>query len=145
MKTLEDYLLKHIPITKAMGIKVASASNEKIVLSAPFANNINHKKTVFGGSLNAVAILACWCLMHVNLPKGMQIVIASSEIAYPAPVAADFTAECEMPADSEWEQFLKVLAKKGRGRLKLKAQIVQEGRLCVAFTGVFVASAHANF
>ena len=45
---LESYLLQHIPISVAMGVKVDSASNEQIILSAPFLNNINHKNTVFG-------------------------------------------------------------------------------------------------
>jgi len=50
--TLEDYLWEHIPISKAMGVRVDSASLEKVILEAPFTNNINHKKTVFGGSLH---------------------------------------------------------------------------------------------
>ena len=54
---LEKYLHKHIPISSAMGVKVDVASSERVVLSAPFLNNINHKQTVFGGSLHAVATL----------------------------------------------------------------------------------------
>lgn len=135
---LESYLLQHIPISAAMGVKVESASNEQVILSAPFFNNINHKNTVFGGSLHAVATLACWSLLHVNL-SGAQIVIASSEICYKAPVAADFKAECRMPDLLEWERFQKILQKKGKARIKLNAKIFQGSQLGVDYSGQFVA------
>ncbi len=114
---LEKYLLEHIPISAAMGVRVETSTAAKTVLSAPFSNNINHKKTVFGGSLHAVATLACWSFLHVNLIEliddSMQIVIASSEIQYIAPVSTDFKAECHQPAAEEWERFLTILRKKG--------------------------------
>lgn len=145
--TLEKYLLQHIPISAAMGVKVVSASPQQVILSAPFANNINHKNTVFGGSLHAVATLACWSLLHVNLielkDKNFQIVIASSEISYTAPVTSDFKAECNMPDSSEWEKFQKTLLKKGKARLNLTAKIFQGSKLCVSYSGVFVALAHS--
>lgn len=141
-KHLEKYLLEHIPISAAMGVKVAAASSTKLVLEAPFANNINHKKTVFGGSLHAVATLACWSLLHVNLTKlgqEIQIVIAKSEVDYLAPVSKDFKAECCLPEGETWEYFLKVLSKKGKARIILQAHIFQDGKLCVDYVGTFVA------
>jgi len=141
--SLEEYLHKHIPISSAMGVSVDLASNNQIILSAPFANNINHKKTVFGGSLHAVSTLACWSLLHLNLfnllGENIQIVIASSEVEYLAPVTTDFKAECSMPDVLDWEKFLKMLQRKGKARLKLHATILQEDRLCVNYSGVFVA------
>lgn len=141
--TLEKYLSEHIPICSAMGIKVDLASSQKIIISAPLSNNINHKKTVFGGSLHAVSTLACWSLLHVNLPeicnKHVQIVIASSEIAYLAPVDFDFKAECCMPDSADWERFTKILQKKGKARIKLSAKIFQGQQLCVDYSGTFVA------
>ncbi len=140
---LEDYLLQHIPISSAMGVRVEQASSTQIVLKAPFSNNINHKRTVFGGSLHAVATLACWSLLHVNLVDlcagNIQIVIANSEVAYLAPVASDFKAECLMPDALTWERFIKTLQKKGKARLKLYAKIFQEDQLCVDYLGIFVA------
>ena len=143
---LEKYLLEHIPISSAMGVRVFSASPKKIVLSAPFSNNINHKKTVFGGSLHAVATLACWSLLHVNLTElhNVHIVIASSEIAYLAPVASDFKAECCLPELEDWQRFLKILQKKGKARVKLSAKIFQGHQLCVEYSGVFAALEHGK-
>lgn len=140
---LENYLHQHIPISSAIGVKVESASPEKIILTAPFQNNINHKKTVFGGSLHAVATLACWSLLHVNLTElfedSVQIVIAKSEVDYLAPVASDFKAECLFPDLKAWELFIATFRKKGKARLLLHAKISQNERLCVDYSGVFVA------
>lgn len=138
---LEHYLRQHIPLSEAMGVRVKSCSSSHIILSAPFENNINHKKTVFGGSLHAVATLACWSLLHVNLSdfEHVQIVIASSEISYLAPVNTDFKAECSMPDRSDWEKFQKTLQRKGKARIKLRATVVQSSKLCVDYHGVFVA------
>lgn len=142
---LEQYLWENIPISSAMGIRVDTASADRVVLKAPLSNNINHKKTVFGGSLHAVATLACWSLLYVNLEelcgKKAHIVIANSEIAYLAPVVSDFTAECTMPEASEWERFVKILQKRGKARIKLCAKIFHEGQLCVDYSGTFAALA----
>src|SRR5438445_9511868 len=134
-KQLEAYLCKHIPLTQAMGIQVQQASLDKVILFAPFANNINHKKTVFGGSLHAVATLACWSLLYVNIKEAgsehVQIVITKSDVEYLAPVDADFTAECVMPDTAVWQRFLKMLHAKGKARIHLAAKIYHKDRLAV--------------
>ncbi len=138
---LQTYLQAHIPISKAMGVTVHDASSQKVILSAPFSNNINHKKTVFGGSLHAVATLACWSVLHVNLAglyEGVQIVISKSEVDYLAPVSSDFQAECLLPVEGEWERFIKIFDKKGKARITLQSKIYKDGRLCVDSSGVFV-------
>lgn len=136
--SLEEYLYQHIPITQAMGIKVQEANSQKVILFAPFANNINHQKTVFGGSLHAVATLACWSLIHLNLnnPKA-QIVITNSEVDYLAPVDGDFIAECTMPEANVWERFLHILQAKGKARILLSAKINHNHKLAVDYQGVF--------
>lgn len=139
-KNLEKYLLEQIPISSAMGILVNLATSERVVLSASFLKNINHKKTVFGGSLHAVATLACWSLLHVNLEnQDVQIVISHSEISYLYPVATDFKAECCLPDALTWERFMKILLRKGKSRIQLTAKIFQEDALCVNYSGTFVA------
>lgn len=129
---LEKYLHEQIPISSAIGVKVDVVSQEKVVLSAPFLNNINHKQTVFGGSLHAVATLTCWSLLHVNLVElfkdPVQIVIANSEIKYLVPVTSNFKAECLHPHTNVWERFLTILRKKGKARLQLNAKIFEKGQ-----------------
>lgn len=138
---VEDYLYQQIPLTQAMGIRVEQASLDKVVLFAPLANNINHQKTVFGGSLHAVATLACWSLLYVNLKAiseaRMQIVITKSEVNYRYPVDADFRAECVMPDSAIWQRFIHTLHLKGKARLSLSAKIDHRDRLCVDYRGIF--------
>jgi len=139
---LEKYILEHIPITSPMGIRVDQATPEQVILFAPSSPNINHKMTVFGGSLHAVATLACWGLLYLKLLEinlSAQIVISSSEVQYLAPVTTDFKAECHMPDSIEWKKFIKILERKGKGRIKLHAKIFQDHQLAVSYTGTFVA------
>ncbi|MFB3040360.1 MAG: YiiD C-terminal domain-containing protein, partial [Candidatus Poribacteria bacterium] len=67
LSALEEYLHEHIPLSKAIGVKVVEADSAGVTLSAPLAPNINHRETVFGGSASAVAILAAWTLLYVRL------------------------------------------------------------------------------
>jgi len=140
-KQLEKYLYQNIPLSSAMGVKVEEASRHKIILRAPLANNINHKKTVFGGSLHSVATLACWSLLHVNLMDmaDVQIVIAKSEVNFYAPVINDFTVESLLPESPIWERFLKTFRSKGKAPVHLLAQISSPTQTCVAYHGVFFA------
>ncbi len=137
------YLNEHIPIAKAMGVEVVHASPDKVVLFAPHANNVNHKRTVFGGSLHAIATLACWSLVHLNLQHGSEtpyhIVITHSEVDYLAPVDADFTITCLKPPESEWHRFMKILQAKGKSRITLSAQLQHKDKLCVDYRGDFAA------
>lgn len=144
---LEKYLHKNIPISKAMGIEVFTASKDKVILKAPFAKNINHKKTVFGGSLHAVATLSCWCWLHLHLKtlNPLDIVITNSNVDYRAPVVADFEARCMQPEEDAWRQFTAMLQAKGKARIVLHAEIVQSGKLAVAFTGTFAAIKRSFF
>lgn len=139
-KEIEKYLYKNIPLSEAMGIQVELASSNKVILSAPFSKNINHKKTVFGGSLHAVATLACWSLLHINLKdEQVQIVITKSDVAYHAPVDADFRVTCLMPELSAWQRFMKILQAKGKARIKLSASIYHKDRLAVEYQAEFAA------
>lgn len=139
---IEKYLHEHIPISQAMGIHVEEASLDTVVLKAIFANNINHKKTAFGGSLHAVATLACWSLLHVNLKDlvdDVQIVITHSDVSYKSPVTTDFKAISLKPEKDIWERFLKMLTAKGKARLDLSATIHQNDQLCVDYHATFAA------
>lgn len=136
-----DYLYENIPLSKALGIVVDIFSHHQLSLKAPFRNNINHKKTVFGGSLHAVATLSCWSLLYINLTElyPLDIVITESHIQYLMPVTSDFVAQCIFPEKQSWHRFLSILKNKGKGRIKLQAKIYQEEKLAVDYEGTFAA------
>ena len=137
---LQAHLLKHIPISGALGVNVELATLNQVILSAPLSNNINHKLTVFGGSLHSAATLACWSLLHLNIDsKDLQIVISNSNTDYLKPVTADFRVECQLAYDSNWEWFLRTLEKRNKSRITLQAKIFQNDELCLDYQGSFVA------
>ena len=45
-ENLTEYLYEQIPLSKAMGIKIQHASLQNVIIAAPLAPNINHKKYV---------------------------------------------------------------------------------------------------
>lgn len=140
-ENLENYLHTFIPISKAIGIRVELASVQEVILYASFSNNINHKKTVFGGSLHAVATLACWSLLHLNLASfnPLDLVISHSDVDYLLPVKSDFKAHCRLPENVVWQRFITMLQHKGKSRIKLQSQIFQNEKLAVKYQGIFAA------
>ena len=138
---LERYLHQQIPLSAAMGVTAHSASTQCVVLSAPLAPNINHKRTAFGGSISALGILAAWSLLHLRLIEAgydCEVVIQSSQVEYDRPIAGPFAARSTL-ADSLWPLFLTTLARKKRARIEVQSSLVCEGVLAGRLSGRFVA------
>lgn len=147
LKGLENYLHTHIPISGPMGVTVTSASSDRVVLHAPLDANINHKSTAFGGSLQALATLSCWTLLHLNLrtsAKPGEIVITSSNISYIRPVTRDFEAVATLPDAARWQTFLKTFDRRGRARIQLSAHIFEDDELAIDYAGTFAALKNAE-
>ena len=90
---VEQYLHEHIPISKAMEVAVTSMDQYGVILSAPLAPNINHRNTVFGGSISTLAILSAWTFVHVQLELlnlSSRIGIQSNSLGYTNPATGDF-------------------------------------------------------
>ena len=141
LRALQATLDTEIPITDAIGLRVAGFEAGALVLTAPLAPNINHKDTAFAGSLNAVLTLAGWSLLWLLARREAipaKVVIQDSAIRYLRPVTRDFVAECGLPASAEVERFLLILRRKGKARMELAADIREAGDLVVAFSGRYV-------
>ena len=63
----EQYFHQQIPITRAMGVRVVAHDESQFVVEAPVTLNFNHLGTAFGGSINAVATLAAYGLLWLEL------------------------------------------------------------------------------
>ena len=139
---LQTYLHDHIPLSRAMEVSVTSIADDAVVLRAPLGPNINHRETVFGGSASAVAILACWSLLHLRLTAAgieSRVVIQRNTMDYVAPISGTFTARSYFEADANWDGFLRMLARKGRARISVGAVLEFEGSVAGRLTGEFVA------
>jgi len=140
---LEAILHHDIPLTRAMGLRVLQWEGHELRLNVPLEANVNHKSSMFGGSLYCASVLAGWGWLHLRLREaGIEdghIVIHEGKIEYPLPVVDDAVAICSAPADDAWERFETIYRRRGRSRLTLQSRILAaDGRDAVRFTGQFV-------
>lgn len=137
-----------IPLSRAMGVQLYSWDGKALVVSAPLEPNQNHQGTGFGGSVYAVAVTAAWGLTELSLADlGLRgsVVVQNGTIDYVEPVTMDFYAVCRLPGDEIPERFRKSLARHGKGRLDLTAEVflgepsaVPSGDPVAVFQGRFV-------
>lgn len=139
---LEQYLHDHIPLSRAMAVRVSEIGQNRVVLSAPLAPNINHHDTVFGGSAASVATLAAWSFVHVRLlATGLsgRIVIQRSTMEYTVPIAGEFQAVASMGDEADWTGFIRMLTRRNRARVRICTELQFEGKPAGLFGGEFVA------
>lgn len=139
---LEHFLHEHIPLARAMGVRIVAADGDGLVLSAPLAVNNNHHGTLFGGSASALAILAAWGWMHLRLDdEGLDpdLVIQRSSMSFVAPGRTDVTARCRGAVDAQWRRFLRTYRRFGRARVELEAVLASGGEDVARLRGAFVA------
>jgi thioesterase domain-containing protein len=136
----ERFFHEQIPLTKAMGVRVEAHDGKQLVLTAPLEANHNHLGTAFGGSLAALATLAGYGLLWLELGnRDAHIVIRRSELDYRHPVTGPLWAICRKPSEAELAAFRTTFAKAGKARVRLAVTVEEAGRVCVTFTGTFVA------
>ncbi|WP_122415816.1 thioesterase domain-containing protein [Pseudomonas viridiflava] len=141
---LEQVLHHDIPLTREMGIRVIDWQNHRLRLHLPLAPNVNHKSTLFGGSLYCGAVLTGWGWLHLRLREAGiddgHIVIQDGQISYPLPVRADAIAVCDAPDVAQWDRFITTYQRRGRARLELPTRIHAQDsdESAVKFTGQFV-------
>ncbi|MBA1202280.1 thioesterase [Pseudomonas capeferrum] len=141
---LQSILHRDIPLTREMGLEVLDWRDRQLRLQIPLEANVNHKSTMFGGSLYCVAVLAGWGWLHLRLRElGIEdghIVIHSGEISYPLPVTGAAIASCAAPDEKVWERFLNLYQRRGRARLTLESVVTNAGseEPAVRFGGQYV-------
>ncbi|MBA1188667.1 thioesterase [Pseudomonas entomophila] len=141
---LQALLHDDIPLTRQMGLEVLDWEAHTLRLGLPLAANVNHKNTMFGGSLYCGAVLAGWGWLHLRLREaGIEdghIVIQEGQVSYPLPVTGAAVAVCEAPPADTWERFVKLYQRRGRARLVLDTVVLNEGdeTPAVTFSGQYV-------
>lgn len=142
---LQEMLDREIPICQAMGITVHSVGRNGLTMQMPLDLNINHQKTAFAGSLNALCTIAGWgtvvLLARPQCPTG-GIVIRRSFIRYLEPVESPLIlATCTLAPVDELDYFLEMLHEKGRAKLDLRTVIAGKNGPAVIFNGSYVVIA----
>ena len=140
LRRAEDFFHEQIPLTRAMGLRVVANDEHGFAIEAPVAANSNHLRTAFGGSINAVATLAAYGLLWLELDApGVHVVVAESSIRYLQPVRVTIHAVCERPRPAEWQAFQAKFQSAGKARIKLRVKVVEADQTAAEFEGTFVA------
>jgi thioesterase domain-containing protein len=140
IRAAEKFLHEQIPITRAMGLRVVAHDETGFVVEAPVALNSNHLRTAFGGSINAVATLAAYGLLWIEInDRAVHVVVAESSIRFLRPIRETIRAICLPPALDEVDAFRMQLAGKGKARIGLRVNVVEAGQTAAEFQGTFLA------
>lgn len=129
-----------------MQVSVLELSDECAVLSAPLAPNVNHRGTVFGGSACTLSTLAAWSLLYCRLKDNQPVaslVLQRNSMSYERPIAGTFSARAALAPNAAWPEFLRTLARRGKARICVYAQLLHAGEPAGQYVGDFVALAEA--
>ena len=136
----EKFLHEQIPITRAMGLRVVANDTDGFTVEAPVALNSNHLRTGFGGSINAVATLAAYGFLWVELnDAAAHVVVAESSIRFLRPVHETIRATCLRPAEETLVRFRTDFGEKRKARITLRVNVIEAGEIAAEFEGRFVA------
>lgn len=142
-KDLENLLRTEIPIAQVIGIHDLHLSQDELTMILPLQPNINHKGTLFGGSLYSAGALSCYGLFLAGLRAESlstnNIVISDGNMRYLAPVDQDAKVTARWKSHTEQVEFFRILALKKKARIQMTAQISIEAKICAEFAGQFVA------
>ena len=138
---LENFIHSNMPLTRVMAIEILEATEDKVVVFAPLAPNINHMNNIFGGSASVVAILAAWSLVFTKLTEqGLSghIVIHKNSMIYEKPITGGFTAIAQNIEPKAWEKVVNTFSRHRMARIIVTSILEFDGEKVGHFEGEFV-------
>ncbi|MCG3667579.1 thioesterase domain-containing protein [Aliarcobacter butzleri] len=142
IKILENKLHNEIPLTKFMDLKITKYDEKELITIAPLNKNINDKGTAFGGSLATLTIISgwsiCWLISKELEINSENIVVIKNEHSYRKPVKKELICHTKRPTKDEIENLKNKLLLKKSASIKISSQIIEDGEICVDFTGYYV-------
>ena len=142
------YIENNIPMSKKMGMKIIELSEESVRIGMPFAPNINHQGSVFGGSIGSLFFVTCWAYVQLLIADYFphpKIVGRQGASVFYAPITSDFQSNLIIPEKNEVNRFLIEFNQKGKAKLTTRAIINYEGKIAADFKGEFVVIGNLNF
>ena len=123
-----------------MGLRVVAHDDTGFTVDAPVALNSNHLRTAFGGSINAVATLAAYGFLWVELnDAAAHVVVAQSSIRFLRPVRETIRATCLRPDANTLAAYRDQFAEKRKVRIILRVDVTENRETAAEFEGQFVA------
>ena len=139
---LQDYIFEHIPLARAMQLRVTSYDGARLDMSAPLAPNINDKGCAFGGSLASLMTLASWGLVDLNLrERGLacDIYVGDSSMLYLQPLLDDLHATARYTHRESFPGFFETLSRSGKGRIAVSCVAAGANGDAATLEAAFVA------
>jgi thioesterase domain-containing protein len=139
---LQQTLDREIPLSQAIGLKVEAWIEDRLSMRMPLEPNKNHQYSAFAGSLNALCTVVGWGTIFVMLGReGLQgnIVIRRGKIRFHRPVVTSEIVARGLPVDpAELAYFYELMRSKGKTKLDVSSEIVDEQGPLVTFQGSYV-------
>lgn len=122
-----------------MAVRIVGNDARGLTLEAPVSANSNHLRTAFGGSINAIATLAGYALLWLELGENsaVHLVVVESSIRFLRPIRETIRATCLRPSEQEQRAFLAEVARGKRARIRLRVVVEEEGVAAAEFFGTF--------
>ena len=139
---LQEHILAHIPLARAMQLQVARYDGAELEIRAPLAPNINDKGCAFGGSMASLMTLAGWGLVELALrARGIacDIYVGDSQLRYREPLWGELRALARFDGEVALDAFLENLSGRGKARIGVACAIAGDGRDAATLDAAFVA------
>lgn len=141
----EEIMRDELPMARFMDVRLTEAGPEGLSLTCAPKPNVNLHGTMFGGSIAALALLAGWGLVRMQLREvGIEpdVVVQRTLIEYVSPVYGAGEARAVMPDAEDWARFVETLERKGKGRILVEVHVSQgaESSPAALMDAWFVAS-----
>lgn len=141
---IEEYINEHIPIVKKHCFQISEVQSPFIQVRGSLKDHINHRNSVFGGSISTSLIVASWAsvrnmLLTRGIPSGI-IVIQSEHVEFSKPLVDDFYAVLRPVSDEKLSKFITMIHKFGKSRIKIEADVKDctHNEICASFSGEYV-------
>ena len=139
----ERRILRQIPLTQKMGLKVKKASVSRgIELELPLGPNKNHKQTAFGGTLVAAQAVACWAWVVAWLESeniSAEVVVQRQQGLFICAVDTDFKVKTQAVSKAATQRFRQSLLRHKKGRIKVTACVLRGQKIAAKYVGEYVA------
>ncbi len=140
--SLQDYIYEHIPIIRDNRFEIVEG--QELVVGGRYADHINHRNSVFGGSLSTALILVSWASFRRWLAGAGYadaiIVIQSQQVQFLEPVTRDFCAKAHELVPKEKSRLLAMLTRFGKARTTMVSWVTHtdDSEILAEFSGEFV-------
>lgn len=140
---LQDYIYDHIPVVGVNRFEIAAIDGDVVSVRGNYDLHINHRNSVFGGSIGTATTLASWAqvrmfMEHEGLAEKAVIVVQRHTVEFLLPVLSDFTAKGLEIGAADKEKFMSILGRHKRAKLELSAELRDDkGLVCARANGIF--------